>query len=96
MRCLQGFEGMTGVAAKSDKGADARASHACVPRNELGVFNRFGYTSAAVAGKELVCNTVQGAIVSSLTDYSCVCLYSQPPRIAPSPATSAVVTQSLP
>ncbi|KAK9830994.1 hypothetical protein WJX81_006626 [Elliptochloris bilobata] len=70
--CGQGFDGMTGVAAKSDKGADARTSHACVPRNELGVFNRFGYTSAAVAGKELVCNTVQGAVVGSLTDYSCV------------------------
>lgn len=89
---------MTGVAAKSAKGADGRFSHACVPRNELGVFNRFGYTSAAVAGKgrELVCNTVQGAVVSSLTDYSCVCLYSQPPRIAPAPAVGAVVTQSLP
>lgn len=86
-----------GVGVKSDNKADARASHACVPSNELGHFNRFGYTSSAVSGKELVCNTVQGAVVSSLTDFSCVCLYSQPLKsIAPAPAVSAVVTQSLP
>lgn len=87
---------MVGVAAKSDASAGANASHACVPTNELGVFNRFGYTSPAVAGKELVCNTVQGAVVSSLTAYSCVCLFSQPPSIAPAPAVVAVTTQSLP
>lgn len=94
--CSQGYDGMAGVGAKSDKAVDARASHACVPSNELGVFNRFGYTSPAVSGSELVCNTVQGAVVSSLTDYSCVCLFSQPPRIAPAPALAALVTQSLP
>lgn len=94
--CGQGFEGMVGVGAKTDRSTDARASHACVPNNELGHFNRFGYTSPAVSGKELLCNTVQGAVVSSLTDYSCVCLYSQPLHLAPAPAVSAIVTQSLP
>jgi hypothetical protein len=94
---MQGFEGMVGVGAKSDKAADARAAHACVPRDEQGAFNRFGYTSPAVSGRELVCNTVQGAVVSSLTDFSCVCLFSQPPHLAPAPAVSRpLVTQSLP
>jgi hypothetical protein len=55
-------------------------TYGCIPSNELGVLNRFGYTNDTAAAqnsaRNVTCNVAYGTTSAANLEYSCFCTFS--------------------